>query len=53
MKIENFTGVFLLKSLAILKWKLVSEMYAETLMSYEEFCQMFAEYRKQYEKVTW
>ena len=27
-------------------------LYAETLMSYEEFCQMFAEYRKQYEKVT-
>ena len=26
-------------------------LYAETLMSYKEFCQMFAEYRKQYEKV--
>ena len=27
-------------------------LYAETLMSYEEFCQMFAEYRKQYEMVN-
>merc|ERR1712050_227331 len=26
-------------------------LYAETLMSHEEFCQMFAEYRQQYEQV--
>merc|ERR1711936_1061417 len=26
-------------------------LYAETLMSYEEFCQMFAQYREQYQQV--